>query len=386
LDKVRIGIVGLGGMGSGHADYLRAGAVPQGELTAVCDVAGARLDYAKSRFGDSVARFDHHEALLDSGLVDGILIATPHYFHPPVAIDAFKRGLHVLTEKPPGVYTRQVREMIEAANASGKVFGIMFNQRTVRAHQKVRELMASGELGEMTRSVYVINNWFRAQSYYDSGGWRATWAGEGGGVLMNQCPHNLDLWHWFCGLPTRVRAFARFGRYHNIEVEDDVTAYVEYANGASGVFLTSTGECPGTNRLEIHGDRGKVVLEHGQVTWWRTTHSVSKYCHEFKGGFGEPEVWKIEIPAGGGGNHDQITRNWCDAILKGTPLIAPGAEGLGQVQLNNAMLLSAWTDGWVDIPVDEEQYLKELKGRIANSQAKKEGEGQTLDVSGTFNM
>lgn len=387
MDKVRIGIVGLGGMGSGHAGYLRGGQVSQAELTAVCDVSPARLDYAKNNWGDSVARFDNHVELLESGLVDGVLIATPHYFHPPVAIDAFKRGLHVLSEKPPGVYTKQVREMNEAADASGLVFGVMFNQRTGGHNQKLAELMASGELGELKRSIYIINNWFRAQSYYDSGGWRATWAGEGGGVLMNQCPHNLDLWQWICGMPNKVHAFISFGKYHDIEVDDDVTAYVEYPNGATGVFLTSTGECPGTNRLELHTDRGKVLLENGQITFWRTKVSVSQFCRTYKGGFGEPEVWKCEIPGGRhGGEHAEITRNWCNAILKGTPLLARGQEGLNTVQLNNAMLLSAWLGRSIDIPVDEDLYLATLNEKIANSQVKKDGEGKTMDVSGTFNV
>ncbi|MBI5832826.1 MAG: Gfo/Idh/MocA family oxidoreductase [Armatimonadetes bacterium] len=387
MDKVRIGIVGLGGMGSGHASYLTRGDVPNAELTAVCDVASSRLDYAKSQWGDAVARYDNHIDLLESGKVDGVLIATPHYFHPPVAIDAFARGKHVLSEKPPGVYTKQVRLMNEAAEASGLVFGVMFNQRMEKRHQKLRELLASGEIGEIRRVIYIINNWFRSQSYYDSGGWRATWAGEGGGVLMNQCPHNLDLWQWWCGMPSRVRSFISFGKYHDIEVDDDVTAYVEYPNGATGVFLTSTGECPGTNRIEVHSDRGKVVMEGGAITFWRTRQSVSEFSRTFQGGFGEPEVWKIEVPAGhGGGGHSEITRNWTNAITKGSALLAPGIEGINTVQLNNAMLLSAWTDSWVDIPVDEDLYEETLQAKIAASAGKKATSGQTMDVSGTFNV
>ncbi len=387
MSEFRIGIIGLGGMGSSHAGYLRRGDVPGTRLTAVADTAGERLDFAADRYGDDVARFDNHADLLASGLVDGVLIATPHYFHPTIAIDAFKAGLHVLSEKPTGVYTKQVREMNEAAAASGRTFGVMFNQRTVRAHQKLRDLVASGEIGEIRRTVYVINNWLRAQSYYDSGGWRATWAGEGGGVLMNQCPHNLDLWQWWVGMPQRVRAFISFGKYHDIEVDDDVTAYVEYANGATGVFLTSTGECPGTNRIEIHADRGKVVMEGGQITFWRTVKSVSDFVATYPGGFGEPEVWRCEIPVrGGGGDHAEITRNWVSAATKGTPLLAPGVEGLNTVQLNNAMLLSAWTDGWVDLPVDEDQYESALREKIAGSTASKGEGGKTMDVSGTFNM
>ena len=238
-------------------------------------------------------------------------------------------------------------------------------------------------MGPIQRTIYIINNWFRAQSYYDSGGWRATWAGEGGGVLANQCPHNLDLWQWICGMPQRVRAFCRFGQYHDIEVEDDVTAYVEYENGATGVFITSTGEAPGTNRLEISADRGKVVLEGGKITFWRTTESAGKFLEEWPHGFGSPEVWKCEIPGGGGEEHKGITRNWVQAIRTGAPLLAAGTEGINGVELANAMLLSTWTDDWVHIPVDEDLYYEELQKRVATSKVKEEG-GRVMDVQGTF--
>ena len=331
-----------------------------------------------------VARFETGEALIASGKVDAIIIATPHYFHPTFAIKGFEAGLHVMSEKPAGVYTRQVRQMNEAAEKSGKVFGVMFNQRARLQHQKLKDLVASGEVGEIKRTIYIITSWFRAQSYYDSGGWRATWAGEGGGVLANQCPHNLDLWQWICGMPCRMRAFMGFGKYHDIEVEDDVTAYVEYENGATGVFLTSTGEAPGTNRLEISADRGKVVLEDGKITFWRAIEPVSKFLKEYPGGFGQPEIWKCDIPSrSGGGEHKGVTQDWINAIQKNTPLLAPGVEGIHGVQLSNAMFLSAWTDDWVDIPVDEDLFYDELQKRVKTSKVK-DGAGATLDVSGTF--
>ncbi|HUT37107.1 MAG TPA: Gfo/Idh/MocA family oxidoreductase [Planctomycetota bacterium] len=384
MEPVRIGIVGLGGMGSHHANYLRKGEVPNARLTAVCDVAPARLTWAKEHLGEGIATFDSSDALLDAKVADAIVIATPHYFHPPIAVAAFERGLHVLSEKPAGVYTRQVREMNEAAARSGKVFGLMFNQRTVPVYQKLKELIASGELGAMKRSVWIITTWYRAQSYYDSGGWRATWAGEGGGVLINQCPHNLDLWQWICGMPSRVRAFVAFGKYHDIEVEDEATAYVEYPNGATGLFLTTTGEAPGTNRLEITGDNGKIVLEGGALTFWRTRVPASQHIREYKGGFGEPECWKCDIPVrSGGGGHVEVTRKWVEAILKGTPLVAPGQEGINSLQISNAMLLSAWTDAWVDIPVDEELFCQKLQERVRASASKK-GAGKTMSVEGTF--
>lgn len=385
MDKVRIGIIGIGNMGSSHSHYLLPGEVPNAELTAVCDINPERIKWAREIMGENIRTFDNADDLMASGAVDAVIVATPHYFHPSLAIQAMNSGLHVLIEKPAGVYTRQVKEMNAVAEKSDRIFGLMFNQRTIGAHQKLKDLVASGDLGEIQRTNYIITTWFRSQSYYDSGGWRATWAGEGGGVLMNQCPHNLDLWQWICGLPTRCRAFVGFGKYHNIEVDDEVTAYVEYENGATGVFITTTGEAPGTNRLEIVGDQGKVVMEGGNITFWRTRESVSKFCEEYKGGFGSPEVWKCDIPSSKGGEaHRGITKNWVNAIRTGSPLLAPGTEGIKGVELANAMLLSAWTDSWINIPVDEELFHEKLQEKIQNSTSNKDtSETKALDVAGS---
>lgn len=385
MDKVRIGIIGIGGMGSSHARYLSRGDVPDAALTAVCDTAAARRDWAKKDLGDKVAVFGEAEDLFKSGLVDGVLIATTHYTHPPLAVAAFKHKLHVLIEKPAGVYTKQVREMNEAAAASGRVFGIMYNQRTNPLYRKLKDLVQSGELGEIKRTNWIITSWYRSQSYYDSGGWRGTWGGEGGGVLLNQDPHQLDLWQWICGMPSRVRAFCGFGKYHAIEVEDDVTAYVEYPNGATGVFVTSTGEWPGSNRFEISADRGKVVVEEGKLTFWRLRVSERQFNRENKNGFGTPEAWKCEVPLPGSeSGHKGITSDWVKAIRTGAPLLAPGCEGINGLQISNAMHLSAWTDGWVNIPVDEDLFLKHLQERIGASKINKKDEAKTMNVEGTF--
>ncbi len=385
MSVVRVGIVGLGGMGSHHAGYLIRGEVPGAELTAVCDVAPGRLEWAQANLGGKVQCFADAEALFAAQVVDAVVIATPHYFHPTVAVQAFGHGVHVLSEKPAGVYTKQVREMNEAAEASGLVFGLMFNQRTRPVHRKMRDLVASGELGEIRRTNWIITDWFRSQAYYDSGGWRATWAGEGGGVLINQCPHNLDLWQWICGMPVRCRASIGFGRYHEIEVDDDVTAFVEYENGATGVFITTTGEAPGTNRFEVTGDRGKLVLEDGRLTFWRTTTSVAEFIRESQTGFATPEVWKCDIPSGGSAEeHKAVTKAWVKAISDGTPLVAPGQEGIRSLQISNAMMLSAWTDSWIDLPVDEELFYAQLQERISASQVNKAEGGKTMDVTGTF--
>lgn len=384
MENVRIGIIGIGGMGSSHANHIVAGKVPHAELTAVCDTNSDRLEWARQSFGDNVKRFDDVDAFFQSKAFDAVLIATPHYDHPALAIQALEHGYHTLIEKPAGVYTKAVREMNEVASQSDKVFAIMYNQRTNPVYQKLKDLIDSGELGELKRSIWIITNWYRPQSYYDAGGWRATWSGEGGGVLLNQDPHQLDLWQWMCGMPKKVRAFMSFGKYHDIEVEDDVTAYVEYDNGATGLFVTTTGEAPGTNRLEVSGDRGKVVIEDDKLTFWRLRVSEREFNREYKGGFGSPECWKCEIPTpGDNSQHIGIMKNWVDAILHGKELIAPGIEGIKGLTISNAMHLSAWTDSWVELPLDEDMFYEKLKERIDNSTYKKNVSEVTLDVSGT---
>lgn len=374
MQIVRLGIIGLGNMGKGHIGYLLKGEVSGVEITAVSDCVQANLAWAKEKLGDQVGLYEDPYEMMDSGLVDGVLIATPHFSHPELSIACFKRGLHVLCEKPAGVYTKQVREMNDAASQTNVKFSMMYNQRTNPIYLKLKELIDNGELGEIRRTNWIITNWYRSQSYYDSGTWRATWAGEGGGVLLNQDPHQLDLWQWTISMmPKRVRAFCYFGKHRDIEVEDDVTAFVEYENGATGVFVTTTGEAPGTNRLEVSGDRGKIVIENNQLTFWRLTVPEPEFNKQFKGGFGQPECWKCEIPIHGSNpDHKGITQNWVNAILFNEPLIAPGEEGIKGLMLSNAMLLSTWTDGWVDLPIDEELFYKHLQEKIASSAYQKE--------------
>ncbi len=386
MDKVRFGIIGIGNMGSAHALSLIHD-IQGAELTAVCDTNPKRLQWAQEHLPSQVLAFGNPDDFLASHVMDAVLIATPHYDHPTLAVQAFESGYHVLIEKPAGVYTKAVREMNRAAEVSGKLFGIMYNQRTNPLYAKLRELVLSGELGEIRRTNWIITNWYRSQSYYDSGGWRATWAGEGGGVLLNQDPHQLDLWQWTTGMmPVRVRAFCHFGKYRNIEVEDDVTAYVEYSNGATGLFVTTTGEAPGTNRFELTGDRGKIVVEDGKLTFWRLRMPEPQFNAEFTGGFGQPECWKCEIPVGEGegSQHQGILRNFTNAILHGEPLLAPGEEGIHGLTLSNAMHLSSWTGDWVDLPLDEDLYHAKLQEKIeASTFRKNSGDGKTLDVSGT---
>jgi len=383
MDKVRVGIIGLGNMGTGHATNITAGKVKRMELTAICDIAQNRLDFAKENF-PGVALFDNATDMMKSGLVDAVIIAVPHYDHPNLAIEAFDNGLHVMTEKPAGVYTKQVLEMNERAKKSDKVFGIMYNQRTNPVYQKIKELVESGELGTIKRINWIITNWYRPQAYHDSSAWRSTWKDEGGGTLINQNPHQLDLWQWMFGMPEKIMSFCSFGRYYDIEVEDDVTAYMEYENGATGVYITSTGEAPGTNRLEIACDMGKLVVENNKLTFYRNRVSEREFNKTNTNIFAQPECWTCDIPVSsdGGPQHVGILNNFTEAILDGKELLAPGEEGVKGLTISNGIHYSSFTGKWADMKnFPHEEFYALLQDRIENSTfEKKVTETKTVDA------
>jgi predicted dehydrogenase len=362
---IRFGIVGVGVMGTGHAKSIVEGKVNGAVLTAVCDTVQDKRDAFAAQF-TQVKVFGSADELFAGGLVDAVIIATPHYDHPPIAKQAFAAGLHVMIEKPAGVYTKQVREMNEAhaALASPPVFAIMYNQRTDPMYKKMREMVQSGELGELKRTSWLITDWYRSQAYYNSGGWRATWKGEGGGVLINQCPHNLDLWQWICGMPQRITAFTHNGKWHNIEVEDDVTAYVEYANGATGIFVTSTADCPGNNRFEVLGDKGKLVCEHGKLIHYKLNTGEREFNKTNTEMFAAPAAERVEIECPGDyPQHPGVLCDFVRAINGEGELVARGEEGINGLSISNAMHLSSWLGKTVELPLDEELFLRELDKR-----------------------
>ena len=386
MGLVKVGVIGIGNMGSSHVLKLNQGQIEGATLTAICSRNEERIEWVKNHTTGNVQIFQDEETFLNESGIDAVLIATPHYSHPELAKKAFAKGIHVLIEKPAGVYTKNVLEMNEAAKVSGKVFGIMYNQRANPLYQKLRDLIESGELGEIKRTNWIITDSYRPQSYYDSSKWKGTWKGEGGGVLLNQALHQLDIWQWTTGLmPKSIRACASLGKYHDIEVEDDVSAYVEYENGATGVFITSTGEVPGTNRFEIVGDRGKIVVENEKLTFYRLTQSEREFNATFTGGFGEPECWKIDIPVKSEhAGHVTIIQNWIDTIVKGVPLLAPGEEGVKALEIANAIYLSSWLNETVEFPFDPDLYYEKLQEKINQSTFKKKNVTNiTLDVTGT---
>ena len=387
MKKIRLGILGVGNIGRDHVKRIVDGKCPEIELTAVCDLKQDRLDYARELAGAALPVFTSAEAMMDSGLIDSLLVSVPHYDHPKFAMMAMEKGLHVLIEKPAGVYTKQVLEMNECAKKHDVKFGIMMNQRTNCIYRKMREIVQSGEMGEIRRTNWIITDWYRSQAYYDSGDWRATWSGEGGGVLLNQCPHNLDLWQWICGMPKTVYAHLHYGKWHDIEVEDDVSAYVEYENGATGMFITSTGDCPGTNRFEITLDKGKLIAEGNQLMMWKSDVSEQEFSATNKSPFGAMKCKASKVETDGENpQHAGVMNAFASAILHGTPLVAEGVEGINGLSLSNAMHLSSFTGKTVEIDkLDHELFYDELMKRVAASRRKANvTEAVAGDMSNTF--
>ena len=384
MNKVRIGIIGMGNMGKYHADYLLKGEVAGAQLSAVCSTSPQKLEAYKDRaeiFSDGVE-------MIKSGSIDAVLIATPHYQHTSLGICAFEQGVHVMVEKPISAHKADGERLIEASSKHPDiVFGAMFQLRTEPRYLKIKKLIDDGELGEIVRINWIITDWYRTEAYYASGGWRATWKGEGGGVLLNQCLHQLDALQWLVGMPSKVRSFAQLGRFHDIEVEDNVTAYLEYPNGATGVFISSTGEAPGSNRFEIAGTRGKLVLENDQIQFTRNENCMIEHSKTSKIGFSKPEVWDVNIPFDNATlPHAILMRNFVNAIREGEELIAPGTDGLNSVELANVLLYSSLVDQSVEMPMDGAAFEAKLNTLIKEStHEKKMVEVSSEDFASSFN-
>lgn len=373
---IRIGIVGIGAMGAGHANQIVSGAIPGAELAAVCDADIKRLE----AFPDTV-HFTDHKKMFESGMIDAVMIATPHYFHTPLSLDAIHAGIHLLVDKPLGVHKADCEKTIKAYETRGRqdlVFAVMFNQRTRPIYRKLKNLIDKGELGSIRRINWTITDWFRSEFYFKAGGWRATWKGEGGGVLLNQCPHQLDLMQWLFGMPSRVRSFGTLGKYHEIEVEDEVTSYLEFPDGATGVFIASTGEAPGTNRLEIAAERGRLIIENDEITWMRNEIPTAEFSSSTTERFAKPPVWEVRVPVEETTiqEHAAVIRAFVKAVSGEGDLIAEGTEGIRSVELGNAMLYSMLKDITVKLPLDGAAYESMLNELIENSTFEK----KTVDL------
>ena len=374
MEKVKFGIVGIGNMGSVHVKYVDA--ISNARLSAVCDINPAAFDRIAPETREKIKCFTDVDTFLAEGDIDVVVVAVPHYSHPDIAIKAMNAGKHIIVEKPIAVHKAEAERLIaEAAKHPELIKSLMFNQRTIPAHRKIKDMIDNGTLGKITRINWIITDWFRTQRYYDSGDWRASWRGEGGGVLLNQCPHQLDLWQWLFGMPKTMRAAVKFGKYHDIEVEDEVNAYMEYEDGKVGNFIASTGEMPGTNRLEITGDKGRLVYEKGEIQFIYNEIPTSEFCKTAEVAFGISDNWDSKVQIQGADNttpqHQKVLANVADAIQKGTPLIAPMEEGIRGLELGNSMLLSGLLDKTLTLPIDSALYASELEKLIATSRYQK---------------
>ncbi len=389
MEKVRFGVIGAGNQGTHYiVNIFEYDLVENGIITAVCDSNPVKLATIKEKIKNkSVQYFDDYKKMLDSGVCDVVLVEVPHYQHSEIVIECLRRDINVICDKPAGVYTSQVREMNEVAKKSKAKFGMMFNQRTNCLYRKMKEMITAGKIGQIQRVTWIITDWYRTQAYYDSGSWRATWNGEGGGVLINQCPHQIDLIQWVLGMmPTEVRAVCHYGKWHDIEVEDDVTAYLSYANGATGVFITTTGETPGTNRFEVSGTKGKLLCENDKLYFYENNRDSREYNADPECKFGGPEWTVTEVETDGKNpQHTGILNNFANALLGKEELFVDGMEGILGVELMNAIQLSGWNNGEpVSIPVDEKKFLKQLNKRRKKSKQKSVNDNIVSDTSGSF--
>ncbi len=368
---VKVGIIGMGNMGCNYARMICSGLVPGMEICAVTRIRPERLEKLPELTEGCVPVYASAEELFDAVengclKLDAVLVVTPHKTHEEQVRKALALGLHVLCDKPSGVSVSQARRMNEAAAMHPElVFGMVFNQRMNPAFRKMKEIVESKVYGSLKRVNWVITDWYRPNAYYDSVAWRGTWEGEGGGILLNQCPHNLDLWQWICGMPVSVQAFCKEGKYHNIEVEDEVTAYLEFANGATGTFYSTTGEAPGINRLEISLEDALLVYERDALRVCELGFKEAEYRKTATDFFAKIKgTWKEITFDEPNTMHVGILNNFVDAIKKGSELIAPGQEGIKSLMLSNAMYLSSWMKCMVTLPLEEEAFERAYQSKL----------------------
>ena len=376
MKKVRLGIVGLGAQGDIYAQFLLQGKVNNMVIGAICDTDPKKKALVDEKY-PNVPFYEDYIEMLESGDVDAVITCTPHYKHPEMGIEALNRGIHALIEKPAGIDVKQVKKLNEVAASKPELtFSIMFNQRTNELYRKVKNVIDNGEIGNIRATNWLITSWWRPQAYYDDSAWRATWEGEGGGVLVNQAPHQLDLFQWICGMPEKVFANIKYGNHRNISVDNDATIVLDYGEGATGVFITRTHDLIGTDRLEILGDKGKIVVDNSaKLTIYKLHEDEAETNARIKpedvptivSGDGLKDLYKKEVmnfESKWGEQHINVLQNFTSNILDGEPLIAPGSDGIFGVELVNAIYLSSWLGEEVTLPVSEDLFIEELNKRI----------------------
>jgi predicted dehydrogenase len=369
MDVPRFAVVGVGAnVFNMHAPALQSSAF---EIAAVCDVNLAAAERQAERFG--CPYFADHREMLAAIRPDAVAVLTPHPFHAAIAIDCLNAGAHVLVEKPIAVQVAEADRMIAAAEQAGRLLAVNLQHRTRGEIRTAKKLIESGRLGQIQR-VEMVAIWTRTAAYYAQAGWRGTWQGEGGGVLMNQSPHSLDLVCHLVGQPSRVVAWNRT-MFHHIETEDTSLAMLEWstdgaaasdsaakrAAGALGTLLVSTAQVGEPERLEIAGTRGVLQLSRGGLRLFEADTDLRTFLAENPAPFARPELVPQDVPLeSGSGDHAAIYANFLDAITNGAPLVADGAQGRMSLELANALIYSSATSTQVPLPLDRAAYADRL--------------------------
>jgi predicted dehydrogenase len=367
MKTVRFGVIGVGGMGQAHCHSIKK--IPEATLTAVADADLATAEKVGKEHGLPFFPAEP-DSLVRSGLCDAVVVATPHPIRPPIVIAAMKAGVHVLSEKPLAETVSAADRIIKIAKQTGVAFGVMFQRRTEPAFVKAIEVVRGGALGKVYRTA-MISPEYRSQAYYNSAGWRATWKGEGGGVMMNQAPHIMDLFILLGGMPSAVYGRTET-RLHDIEVEDLAEALLTYPDGGTGYLYCSTNEPPPGQMIEVFGDKGKLIYRDGALRLIRFETPVTEFNRTNKEMWASPKSIEetIQLPPGEGG-HAVVLRNFARHILTGEPLLSPGEEGLRSLELANAIWLSAALKKQVKLPISRKAYDTFLAGKRKASAGKK---------------
>lgn len=363
-EKVRAVVIGFGGMGRQYVSMIHEGQIEGMELAGVCcrNAAGQaeiKSLYPKANiYRDVAATFEH------AGEFDAVVIVTPHTTHVEIGKMAAKAGKHILMDKPAGVTTKEVKELIAAAHKAGISFSMIFNTRFSGAYEKVKEMLLEGTAGKLVRAVWICNTWYRTPAYHRSAPWRSTWKGECGGLLINQCQHYLDIWQWLLGMPDQVYASVDYGKYNDFTVDDSVDLQFFYENGLHGTFISASGETPSVNRLELWGTKGRLCLKDGvKLTFDENVMSTEEFARVNTDIYGKLDhrIREISVKPQGETGYRRLFQNFTDHIRKGVPLLTDGNDGLRTLTLANGAYLSSWLGRKVDFPIDDDEYARRLE-------------------------
>lgn len=370
--KIRVAVIGIGRMGSIHARNLKIGNIKGAVLAAVCDILDLPIEKFKRKY-KNVPSYKDYKEMIEKESIDAVIVATQHYFHGNIVKYCMEKGKHVLCEKPLSVTAEEAISVIEESKRYPNLIkAIMWNQRTNPIHKRARDLIKSGAIGNIIRINYIVTDWYRSQAYYNQGGWRACLWGEGGGTLINQCVHQLDLLQWIVGLPINVEA-KMFTIGRNITVENDVIALFGYKDDVYCQFSASTHELRGTNRLEISCDKGRIVIENRKMKVYTYQKPESEVNRSTKSGYGfvkrKTNRYNYNLKFAfrlvrDFGEQASIIRNFINTIRKKETLISPLEDGLSAVEMVNAVYLSAWEEKTYAIPIDSKYYSKVLEKKI----------------------